>query len=115
MEQENYWYGELVKHLEEKEWAEVQITNLAMKIGRSTMMSCEAAVELLEYVKDVDEQIAAQKERDEVFATAPVFNREQALQLFEYKLADTEGEALPPRFADAGWDDQGTYLTQEDF
>lgn len=108
MEQENYWYGELVKHLEEKEWSEVQITNLAMKIGRSTMLSCEAAVELLEYVRDVDEQIAAQKEYDEVFATAPVFNREQALQLFEYR-------EEKPKFADAGWDDQGTFLRQEDF
>lgn len=115
MEQENFWYGELVKHLEDKEWSDVQITNLAMKIGRSTMMSCEAAVELLEYVQKVDGEITAQKEYDAVFETAPVFNREQALQLFEYNLADSEGEALEPRFADAGWDDQGTYLRQEDF
>jgi len=114
-ENDNYWYGELVKHLEDKEWSDVQINNLAMKIGRSTMLSCEAAVELLEYVQNIDEEIAAQKEYDAVFNTAPVFNREQALQLFEYNLADSEGEALPPRFADAGWDDQGTYKRQEDF
>lgn len=92
MEHENYWYQQLVEHLEEKDWSEVQITNLAMKIGRSTMLSCEAAIELLEYVRDVDEQIAAQKQHDEIFATAPVFNREQALQLDQIKQAD------------AGWD-----------
>lgn len=91
-ENDNYWYGELVKHLEEKEWSEVQIINLAMKIGRSTMTSCEAAVELLEYVRDIDKQIAAQKEYDEVFATAPVFNREQALQLEQLKQPDAGWE-----------------------
>jgi len=91
-ENDNYWYGELVKHLGDKEWSDVQITDLAMKIGRSTMLSCEAAVELLEYVQNIDEQIAAQKEYDAVFATAPVFNREQALQLEQLKQPD------------AGWD-----------
>lgn len=108
MEHENYWHQELVSHLEARDWSDVQITNLAMKIGRSTMLSCQAALELLEFVQNVDQQIADQKERDDVYSTAPVFNREQALQLFEYK-------EEKPRFADAGWDDQGTYLTQEDF
>jgi hypothetical protein len=104
MEQENFWYGELVKHLEKKEWSEVQITNLAMKVGRSTMMSCEAAVELLEYVQDVDQQIAEQKELEDLHATAPVYNREQALQLFEY---NQSGKT----FADAGWNERGEYTT----
>jgi len=111
MEKENYWYGELVKHLEEKEWSDVQITNLAMKIGRSTMFSCEAALGLLEYVSSVDESIEAEKKYDEVFSDAPVFNKEQAQQMIEYTLFDHEGEALPPRFADAGWDDNGNYTT----
>ena len=105
MEHENYWHNQLRNHLEDKEWSDVQITNLAMKIGRSTMMSCEAAVELLEYVKTVDEQIAAQKEQDELHATAPVYNREQALQLFEYSQIEER------KFADAGWDDNGNYTS----
>jgi len=94
MEKENYWYGELVKHLEEKEWSNVQITNLAMKIGRSAMFSCQSAVGLLEYVASVDERIESEKKYDEVFADAPVFNKEQAQQMIEYTLFDHEGEAL---------------------
>jgi hypothetical protein len=111
MEKENYWHDELVKHLEAKEWSNVQITNLAMKIGRHATLSCQSALGLLEYVSFVDERIEAEKKYDEVFADAPVFNKEQAQQMIEYTLFDHEGEALPPRFADAGWDDNGNYTT----
>jgi hypothetical protein len=91
-ENDNYWYGELVKHFECKEWSEVQITNLAMKIGRSSVMNCEIAVELLEYVQNVDQEIAKQKEIDAIYATAPVFNREQIIRLKEIKRADAGWE-----------------------
>jgi len=111
MEKENYWHGELVKHLEAKEWSNVQITNLAMKIGRSAMFSCQAAVGLLEYVAFIDERIEAEKKYDEIFSDAPCFNKEQAQQMIEYTLFDHEGEALPARVADAGWDDNGNYTT----
>ena len=111
MEKENYWHDELVKHLEAKEWSNVQITNLAMKIGRSATLSCQSAVGLLEYVSFVDERIEAEKKYDEVFSDAPCFNKDQAQQMIEYTLFDHEGEALPPKVADAGWNNDGNYTT----
>jgi len=111
MEKENYWHDELVKHLEAKEWSNVQITNLAMKIGRSATLSCQSAVGLLEYVSFVDERIEAEKKYDEIFSDAPCFNKDQAQQMIEYTLFDHEGEALPPKVADAGWNNDGNYTT----
>lgn len=61
------YFERLQEHLLEREWSEVQILNLAHRIGRSALMSHEGVLEVLEYQQQIDENIQAQKDHDRVF------------------------------------------------
>lgn len=87
----DHWHEALVEHLQEREWSDVQITNLTHRIGHSALLSCEGILEVLEYQQEVDEAIVAQKEADRW-----AIGREFSTQPTTY-------------VADAGWDENGTY------
>jgi hypothetical protein len=81
---DNVYFERLVEHLEEREWADIQIVNMTHLIGRSALLSCEGVLRVLELQQEVDEEIAAQKECDRW-----AIGREFGM--------DAEGEALLPR------------------
>lgn len=89
------YHERLVEHLTEREWSNVQITNLAHRIARSALMSFEGVLEVLEYQQQIDENIAAQKEHDR-WSIASQFGSEPTTYAPVYQLPDRDGEALPP-------------------
>lgn len=105
---------QLVDHLDEREWSDVQIANFLQIVGRSALLSAESVLQVLNYQQQIDENIQAQKDLDEWTSRA-------RLPLSFYQDAEqhrTDVEALTrnhPR-NDAGWDnppgwaDDGRYL-----
>lgn len=63
-----FHYEALVSHLEEREWSEVQIANLAHMSVTADVMSLQGILRILKYQQEVDEQIAAEKQFDEVYS-----------------------------------------------
>ena len=55
---------QLVDHLDEREWSDVQIANLLQKVGRNALLGSQSVLEVLEYQQSIDEQIEAEKEHD---------------------------------------------------
>ena len=60
-------YEALVSHLEDREWSEVQIANLAHMSVTASVMSLEGILRILKYQREIDENIAAEKQADRVF------------------------------------------------
>lgn len=86
----NLYLEKLVEHLEAREWEERDIKPLVRMIGHNALTSFQTSLAILEYQQMVDERIEAEAHYDNVF------NPNQG-SLYEYGLADREGEALPPR------------------
>lgn len=102
MESERDFYQDLYSHLEAREWSDIQIVNLMQKIGRSSLLSCEGVLGVLEYQQAIDEQVEAEKEynrwaigREFGVFTPEEFQRTERYQQ-TYDLPDDEGEALEP-------------------
>lgn len=83
----NLYLEKLVEHLEAREWEERDIKPLVRMIGHNALTSFQTSLALLEYQQMVDERIEAEAHYDNVF------NPNQG-SLYEYGLADREGEAL---------------------
>lgn len=86
----NLYLEKLVEHLEAREWEERDIKPLVRMIGHNALTSFQTSLAILEYQQMVDERIEAEAHYDNVF------NPNQG-SLYEYGLADREGEALPPQ------------------
>ena len=117
MENERDFVQDLHSHLEEREWSDVQIVNLLQKIGRNALLSAESTLEVLEYQRDVDEAIAAQKEHDrwaigrQMGAMIPQSFYEDAEAYRETK--DDAGMDNPPNWDNPRpyfWDNTGKYI-----
>lgn len=81
----------LTSHLEARNWTERDIQPLIRMIGTTALTSDQGALRILEYQQAIDERIEAEAHYDNVF------NPNQG-SLYEYGLADREGEALDPGF-----------------
>lgn len=55
------------------------------KIGRSSLLSCEGVLDVLEYQQSIDEHIEAEKQYDETFAHQPVYTPEAIAQRDEVR------------------------------
>jgi hypothetical protein len=97
----DHWHEALVEHLENREWADIQIINLTHRIGRSALMSCEGVLEVLEYQQMIDEQIAAEKEHDR-WAIGRQFSIPQSF----FDRDDYEEEAAEPSFIQQRFEEQ---------
>lgn len=61
------WNERLVSHLENREWTQEDREHFLHMVGRSTIMSAQGALAILEFQESVDERIEAQKKYDELF------------------------------------------------
>ena len=96
------WHEALHEHLANREWSTVQIHEMHRLIGRSTLLSPESVLEVMEYQQVTDEQIQAEKECDrwsitKGFATETFFTD-------TYRLPDKNGEALEPGYLQQGFE-----------
>lgn len=89
-----FHYEALVSHLEEREWSEVQIANLAHMSVTADVMSLQGILRILKYQQEVDEQIAAEKEHDRW-----AIGREMGQPVKEF-FEDAETTFLQQRFGD---------------
>ena len=57
----------LIHHLEERDWTEEDRLHFLRMVGRSTLLSAQSALAVLEFQQATDERIQAEKDYDEVF------------------------------------------------
>lgn len=107
----NHYHEQLIEHLDERKWSDEDKQHFLHLIGHSALMSEQGALSILEFQQATDERVQAEKEFDR-WAIGQQFG--------SYALGDVDGEALEPGqlfvpgqpiVADAGWDDNGNYLT----
>lgn len=103
MESEGNIYQDFYKHLEDREWSDVQVVNLMQQIAMAGLSHQIRDIHnLFKYQQQADEQIEAEKEMNRwAIAREFVPRGTMIAQSFfedaeEYRLRDHEGEALEP-------------------
>jgi len=64
----------LIHHLEERDWTEEDRLHFLRMVGRSTLLSAQSALAVLEFQQATDERIQAEKDYDEVFCQPTLFD-----------------------------------------
>ena len=97
MEQEPNYEQRLAEHVES--WTNMGRSLLYLCL-REHSISAESALAVI----DVAELNGRLKERENAHRTAPVYSTDQFRNTDQYRLFDHEGEALPGKQPDAGWE-----------